>query len=196
MIDYATATDGDRFVNYVAQHPIDVLKIVPSHLSALLTSSDDRNMLPRKHLILGGEALSIELAQRVLRRLQGGLILNHYGPTETTIGALTYTWGTEQQTRASCSTVPIGRPMANVDVYVLDARLNPVPVGVPGELYIGGMGLARGYLRAPEQTADRFLPHPFSRVGGSRLYKRKIKEKLTGKELHVLVYDFVCVIGC
>ncbi len=171
VIDYATSTDGDRFVNYVAQHPIDVLKIVPSHLSALLNSSDDRNMLPRKHLILGGEALSIELAQRVLRRFQGGLILNHYGPTETTIGALTYTWGTEQQTLASCSTVPIGRPIANVEVYVLDARLNPVPVGVPGQLYIGGMGLARGYLRAPEQTADRFLPHPFSRVSGSRFYK-------------------------
>lgn len=171
VIDYETATDGRLFANYVAQHPIDVLKIVPSHLSALLTSSDGRDILPRKDLILGGEALSIELADRVSRNFQRGIILNHYGPTETTIGSLTYAWRAEQERLMSSSTVPIGRPIANVDVYILDARLRPVPVGVPGELYIGGMGLARGYLRAPEQTAERFLPHPFSAVSGSRFYK-------------------------
>ena len=171
VIDYETATDGSLFANYVAQHPIDVLKIVPSHLSALLTSSDGRDILPRKDLILGGEALSIELADRVLRNFQGRIILNHYGPTETTIGSLTYAWGAEQQRLMFPSTVPIGRPIANVDVYILDPRLRPVPIGVPGELYIGGMGLARGYLRAPEQTAERFLPHPFSAVRGRRLYK-------------------------
>lgn len=170
VIDYGTATNGRLFADYVAHHPIDVLKIVPSHLSALLGSSDGRNVLPRKILILGGEALSVELAEQVAK-LSDCQIMNHYGPTETTIGCLTFPWVKEQLKRLSSSTVPIGRPIANTDVYILDEHLRQVPVGVPGELYIGGMGLARGYLRSPEQTAERFLPHPFSTVPGSRLYK-------------------------
>jgi amino acid adenylation domain-containing protein len=170
VIDYGTATDGRLFADYVIQHPIDVLKIVPSHLSALLSSSDGRNILPRKILILGGEALPVELADR-LSRLSQCEIINHYGPTETTIGCLTFPWEVERRRLRSSSTVPIGRPIANTDVYILDEQFRQVPIGVPGELYIGGMGLARGYVRSPEQTAKRFLPHPFSAVPGSRLYK-------------------------
>lgn len=170
VIDYGTATNGRLFADYSAQHPIDVLKIVPSHLSALLGSSDGGNVLPRKILILGGEALSVELAEQVAA-LSDCQIMNHYGPTETTIGCLTFPWVKERRKRLSSATVPIGGPIANTDVYILDEHLRQVPVGVPGELYIGGMGLARGYLRAPEQTAERFLPHPFSSVPGSRVYK-------------------------
>jgi len=95
---------------------------------------------------------------------------NSYGPTEATITASTYLLGAEAD-HAAMRTVPIGRPIANVDMYVLDRHLQPVPVGVPGDLYIGGAGLARGYHRQPALTAERFIPHPFASAQGARVYR-------------------------
>lgn len=95
---------------------------------------------------------------------------NSYGPTEATITASSYVAEPDMDW-SEVGTVPIGRPIANVELYVLDAHLQPLPFGVPGELYIGGAGLARGYHRLPDLTAERFIPHPFSRRSGERLYR-------------------------
>lgn len=87
-------------------------------------------------------------------------LLNHYGPTETTIGCLTFPVESHRDTERLSATVPIGSPIDNAEAYILDERLDQVPVGVPGELYLGGAGLARGYLGRPDLTAQRFVPHP------------------------------------
>jgi amino acid adenylation domain-containing protein len=119
-------------------------------------------------LIVGGDVVSLPHVRRLLRELPGCRIVNGYGPTETT------TFATCHQVReagGSAPTVAIGRPIANVQVYVLDRYLEPVPVGVPGELFIGGDGVTRGYLRRPGQTAERYLPDPFAVTPGRRLYR-------------------------
>ena len=111
--------------------------------------------------LCGGESLPRELAQELLAR--AGSVWNVYGPTETTI------WSTLERVRSADQTVPIGRPIANTHVYVLDQNREPLPVGIPGELYIGGLGVARGYRFAPELTQERFVQNPFRR--GERLYR-------------------------
>jgi amino acid adenylation domain-containing protein len=169
IIDYATSMSAARFREYTAKHPIDVLKIVPSHLSALLASPADGGLLPLKYLILGGEALSWELIRRISLTKPACRIINHYGPTEATVGSLTSVVDTGQSSAAL--TVPIGRPIANAQVYILDQNLQPVPVGVAGELYLGGAGLARGYLGRRELTKERFIPNPFSPEQSPLLYK-------------------------
>ncbi|NEQ20441.1 MAG: amino acid adenylation domain-containing protein, partial [Microcoleus sp. SIO2G3] len=158
VISAERATDPAALAEYCGKYPIDCLKIVPSHLAALLASSFSQSILPRKRLILGGETASWELIERVRQLAPECQIFNHYGPTETTIGVLTY-----PVTSLQGKTVPLGRPIANTQVYVLDEQLQPVPIGVSGELYIGGAGLARrGYLNQPELTAERFIPNPFN----------------------------------
>ncbi|MDJ0695421.1 non-ribosomal peptide synthetase [Mastigocoleus sp. MO_188.B34] len=110
----------------------------------------------------GGEVLDERLAQSLMAT--GASVWNLYGPTETTI------WSCLQQLKPTES-VTIGHPIANTQLYVLSRHLQPVPVGVPGELYLGGVGVARGYLQRPDLTAERFIPNPFSSVSGSRLYR-------------------------
>ena len=146
-----------------------MLKITPSHLTGLLAAGDAR-VLPSVHLVVGGEALSWELADQV-RTLGECAVLNHYGPTETTVGSLTHRVRDDASARAVARTVPIGRPLAGTEVYILDSRLEPVPLGAPGELCIGGAGLARGYWGNPEETAARFVDHPFSTAEDARLYR-------------------------
>jgi amino acid adenylation domain-containing protein len=171
ILGYELATDGGMFAEYVSEHPIDVLKIVPSHLSALLASRTDVNILPRKYLILGGETFSWDLFRRIAELAGDCEVINHYGPTETTVGSLTYSLSEKDAHARSSATVPIGRPLANTRIYILDRDLKPVPVGLPGQLHIGGAGLARGYLNQPEQTAARFIPSPFSADEDVRLYQ-------------------------
>ena len=163
--------DPDRIAAYLGAHGVDVLKITPSHLGGLLQAAAPGDVLPRHTLILGGEAASADLLARI-RRHGRCRIVNHYGPTETTVGVLTYdAGGPETGTGASdAAGLPLGRPLPNRQAYVLDAGLLPVPPGVFGELYIGGTGVARGYLGRPDATADRFIPDPF-RPGGGRLYR-------------------------
>jgi amino acid adenylation domain-containing protein len=168
VILYATATDGRLFAEYCQHNAIDVLKIVPSHLDALLSAGEGAAALPRRWLVLGGEALPLGLVERVTALSAGCSLLNHYGPTETTVGALTMPLAAFSE-RQGCGSVPVGRPLANDEAYVLDERLEPAPCGTPGELYLGGAGLARGYVGQPHLTAERFVPHPF--VAGARLYK-------------------------
>jgi amino acid adenylation domain-containing protein len=169
LIATDVATDGAAFASYLADRPLDVLKITPSHLGSLLDAAAGASILPSRWLILGGEALSWELAERVMAP-GGPRVVNHYGPTEATIGCCTYELELER-TRPPAATVPIGRPISGATAYVLDALMEPVPVGVAGELYIGGAGVARGYVNQPEQTAEVFVADPFSEDPGARLYR-------------------------
>ncbi|MFZ5833576.1 MAG: amino acid adenylation domain-containing protein, partial [Planctomycetota bacterium] len=118
---------------------------------------------PGLRMFTGGESLPSALADALLAR--GAELWNLYGPTETTI------WSTMSAIRATSQPITIGRPLASTQVYVLDAHRQPLPIGVPGELYIGGAGLARGYLNRPELTAEKFVPHPFSENPQARLYR-------------------------
>jgi amino acid adenylation domain-containing protein len=163
-------TDPDGLGAYFHAHAIDVLKIVPSHLGALLTGAKPEQLIPRRLLVLGGEASSWELVRRVEALQPACRILNHYGPTETTVGVLTYPV-TPGERLAGAPIVPLGRPLPGCEIYLLDASLQPVPVGVPGEIYIGGAQVARGYLAQPERTAERFLQSPFRAPHGGRLYR-------------------------
>jgi amino acid adenylation domain-containing protein len=158
LIDTSAAMDGDAYAAYAAEHPIDVLKITPSHLRALLGSETPQSVLPRGVLVLGGEALSWELVARIRSLEPTCAILNHYGPTETTIGCATY--DVDETARADAATVPIGTPIAGAWAYVLDTALEPVPAGVPGELVVGGAGVANGYAGDPSETAERFVADP------------------------------------
>jgi amino acid adenylation domain-containing protein len=117
---------------------------------------------PHLKVLSGGETLAHDLASQLLTR--AAAVWNGYGPTETTI------YSTVSKVE-SADDITIGRPLANTEIYLLDAHLNPVPIGVPGELYIGGIGLARGYLNRPELTEERFIPHPFSTEPGARIYR-------------------------
>jgi amino acid adenylation domain-containing protein len=170
IISSERASDPHSLAQYCRQYPIDCLKIVPSHLEALLACADADNFLPRSHLILGGEACSWQLIERIHQIQPNCTIFNHYGPTETTVGILTYQIETIPLNPNS-QIVPLGKPLANTQVYILDPHLQPVPIGVSGELYISGEGVARGYLNRPELTAERFIRHPFSQDPEAKLYK-------------------------
>jgi len=178
------AFDPDRFGAYMAQHAIDALKIVPSHLAGLLQAAQPAQVLPRRCLVLGGEATGWELVDTIERLAPACRIVNHYGPTETTVGVLTHAH--DAGARVAARILPLGRPLANSRTCVLDAELNPVPPGVPGELYIGGAQLARGYLQRPGLTAERFVPDPFG-APGQRLYRTgDAARMLPGGELEYL----------
>ena len=171
VLPYEVATDAQRLGEYQAQYGVDVLKIVPSHLAALLDAgSEGKRVLPRKLLVLGGEALKPELVERIVSSGASCEVVNHYGPTETTVGSLLlrlkdYEW----KKKRGMQTIPLGRPLGNTRVYVLDENQQLVPVGVTGELYIAGAGVSAGYVNQGEKTAERFLEDPFHR--GERMYR-------------------------
>jgi len=171
VVDADWVLDARKLTQHFSHHPIDYLKIVPSHLQALLGSSPGSGVLPRRWLVVGGEASSWELIRQVKERGVECRVLNHYGPTETTVGILTYDTTQESEGKRARGMVPVGKPLSNGEVYVLDNELNPAGVGISGEIYIGGAGLARGYVNRAEMTAERFVPNPFSRRGGERLYR-------------------------
>jgi amino acid adenylation domain-containing protein len=170
IIAYEDCTDAQRFARYAQRYPIDVLKIVPSHLQALLSSAEAQQLLPREYLIMGGEALNPPLLERIAALGPRCRILNHYGPTETTVGSLTLKLD-QWQGGPGAGSIPIGRPIANTQIYILDAHREPVPIGVSGELYIAGAGVTAGYLNQPQQSAERFLANPFSADPASRMYR-------------------------
>ncbi|HEX8150718.1 MAG TPA: amino acid adenylation domain-containing protein [Pyrinomonadaceae bacterium] len=149
----------------LADNRVGVLKLTPSHL-ALLRERDNRGSRVER-LIVGGEALETGLAARVLESFGGRVeIYNEYGPTEATVGCMVHLFDPRRDTRA---VVPIGRPAANTQIYLLDEALRPLPENVPGELYISGAGLARGFLRNGQQTAARFIDNPLR--PGHKMYK-------------------------
>ncbi|KAB8332532.1 amino acid adenylation domain-containing protein [Scytonema tolypothrichoides VB-61278] len=164
--------DGHRdpayMVKMIIEQQITVAALVPSIIRVLLEEKGIENCTSLKHVTSGGEALPVELIERFVERLKlENVLINCYGPTEASID--TTFWTCQQGTDYTIA--PIGRAIANVQVYILDDNLQPVPVGQSGELYIGGTGLARGYLNRPELTAQKFIHNPFSSEPGARLYK-------------------------
>jgi len=164
VIGYEMAMAANLFAAHAAKHPIDVLKITPSHLVSLLNAAEGSGVLPKKYLVLGGEASSWHLMKRV-RESAACSVINHYGPTEATVGCCTFAVNETDVSAWSPATVPIGKPIANDQIYIVDARMQAVPPGVAGELCIGGTGLAKGYLNQPQQTAERFVANPFVKDG-------------------------------
>ncbi|WP_415841911.1 amino acid adenylation domain-containing protein, partial [Myxococcus xanthus] len=164
---------------YFQRHGVECLKVVPSHLAALMSGAAPGQVLPTKRLVVGGEAASWSLLEQVAALAPGCEVHNHYGPTETTVGVLA--GRVELPRRAeSPATVPLGRPMGNTRVYVLDRSLRPVPVGVGGELFVGGAQVTRGYVWRPELTAERYVPDPFSMEAGARMYRTGDKVRWLG----------------
>lgn len=155
------------------QSEFSLVKLTPAHLAILRHQLTPEQLASQsQHLIVGGEALTMEAIRGWLDHAPEVRIVNEYGPTEATVGCCVYTVPvTLSSDRAEEGAIPIGRPIANTQLYVLDESLQPLPIGVPGELYIGGVPLARGYLNRPGLTAERFFPDPFSTVPGSRLYR-------------------------
>ena len=161
------AADPGVVARWLAGRGVDYLKVVPSHLAALAGPGGVGAVLPGRVLVLGGEATPGALAEGVLAAAGGRAVVNHYGPTETTIGVLT---ARLDGGGLDGGRVLIGSPAANTRVFVLDRCLEPVPAGVAGELFIGGAQLARGYGYRPALTAERFIADRFG-GGGGRLYR-------------------------
>jgi amino acid adenylation domain-containing protein len=170
MIADDVLLDGRLYAEQVTREPIDVLKIAPSHLRALMASGDPAKILPRKHLVIGGESLHWDFVRQI-KKARNCAILNHYSPTETTIGCLTFEVDENSPLAATTAVVPLGRPIANTVLYILDQQLKPVPVGVEGDLYIGGAGVSNGYIGQPELTAARFMADPLNPASGRRFYR-------------------------
>jgi amino acid adenylation domain-containing protein len=169
VLDPDSVLDPAAVSAYLRDHRIDHLKAVPSHLAALTAGgraggAGAGGVLPARSLVLGGEAASPGLVQALLRAAGDREVHNHYGPTETTIGVTT-----TRLTEHDLDSIPIGAPIGGVRTYVLDRWLRPAPLGVTGELYVAGTALARGYVRRPGLTAERFVACPFGR--GGRMYR-------------------------
>lgn len=156
--------DSPYLVEQVREHSISVLQLVPSLLRLLLATPGIEHCQSLRMLFCGGEALEPALVERCLNTLAVALH-NVYGPTEATIHAAGWS------AFPGCQRVPIGKPIDNCRLYVLDRHLEPLPVGAPGELFIAGINLARGYVGRPGLTAAAFLPDPFSPVPGERMYR-------------------------
>jgi amino acid adenylation domain-containing protein len=156
-----------QLTQLVAQYRISHLLCVPSLYSLLLDQAKTAELSCLQVAIVAGESCPVELVERHYRALPGATLYNEYGPTEASVWSTVYRCQAGQLARF----VPIGRPIPNARAYVLDPHLNALPVGAPGELYIGGQGVVRGYLNRPEETAARFIADPFDKTPGARLYK-------------------------
>ncbi|MEU6482393.1 amino acid adenylation domain-containing protein, partial [Streptomyces sp. NPDC047017] len=161
-LDSVSAEEGDG-----AGLPVSFLKVTPSHLPVLEGAGG--GFVPGGQLMLGGEEIPAHAVMRWRRDHPRVRVVAHYGPTEAAVGCTDFPVPADAV--LSAGAVPIGRPMWNTRVYVLDAALSPVPVGVAGELYVAGAQLARGYLGRAGLTAERFVADPFATVAGSRMYR-------------------------
>src|SRR5437660_2245334 len=168
-VQYLTAT--------IHQMNITVLQLVPILLSHLLEEPGFWACTSLRQVFSGGEPLSPVTVRTFVEHMHADLY-NLYGPTETTVD--TTIWHCQRQDDETA--IPIGRPISNVQTHVLDSQVRPVPIGVAGELYIGGVGVARGYLHRPALTAEKFLPDPFSPQPGARLYRTgdQVRYRLDG----------------
>ncbi|RMP61353.1 hypothetical protein ALQ18_00744 [Pseudomonas marginalis pv. marginalis] len=156
--------DPARLVSLINAEQVTTLHFVPSMLQAFLQDPAVNACLSLQRIVCSGEALPVDAQQQVFAKFPAAQLYNLYGPTEAAIDVTHWTCVDEGR-----DAVPIGRPIANLGCYVLDGNLEPAPVGVLGELYLGGLGLARGYHRRPALTAERFVTDPFG--SGARLYR-------------------------
>ncbi len=171
VISRARSEDPLLLAEVFEREGIDVLKIVPSHLAALQSARHPERLMPRRCLILGGEASRLEWIDKLRALAPDCAIFNHYGPTETTVGVLAYPVDAGPLPATGSGNLPLGLPLPNSHVHVLDEDGMPVAPGDKGELWIGGEGVARGYLNRPDLTDQRFRPDPFSREPGRRIYR-------------------------
>ncbi|HEX2206854.1 MAG TPA: amino acid adenylation domain-containing protein, partial [Longimicrobium sp.] len=165
------AMDAPRLMTLLAESGVTVMQATPATWRMLVQAGWDGDA--RLAILSGGEALQADLARELLPRGRG--LWNLYGPTETTI------WSAVDRVE-SAESIFLGHPIANTQLYVLDAALRPCPLGVPGELFIGGDGVVRGYLRRPSLTAERFVPDPFASESGARMYRTgdRVRRKADG----------------
>lgn len=161
--------DPVQLVKTLSQKQVTRLVLVPSLLRVILdTFPDLPTRLPKlKYWVSSGETLSAELCQRFRKIMPQSILINLYGSSEVSADVTWYDTSKSQ----NLSSIPIGRPISNMQVYILDAKLQPVPIGIPGEICIGGEGIARGYLNRPELTNEKFIPHPFSSEPDAYLYR-------------------------
>ncbi|WP_231421394.1 amino acid adenylation domain-containing protein [Pseudomonas sp. Leaf59] len=167
--------DPSRLVELINRQQVTTLHFVPSMLQAFLQDPQAARCQGLQRIICSGEALPVDAQQQVFAKLPNAGLFNLYGPTEAAIDVTHWTCVDEQR-----DSVPIGRPIANLRTHVLDAQLQPVAAGVAGELYLGGVGLARSYHRRPGLTAERFVPCPFQ--PGERLYRTgdRVRQRMDG----------------
>ena len=161
LVSRETAADGEQLLARLSDCRATVMQATPATWRLLLEAGWQGDK--RLKVFCGGEALPRELARQLLERCSS--LWNMYGPTETTI------WSAIYQVQSGEGPVPVGRPIANTRFYILGSHLHPVPIGVPGELHIGGAGLARGYLNRPELSAEKFIADPFTDGMQARLYR-------------------------
>lgn len=166
-IDKETMLSPVEFKRALAEQNISAMFLTTALFNQIAQSLPE-TFAPLRYLLVGGEALDPPSIRRVVERGKPRHLLNGYGPTESTTFA---TWYEVQHVEANARTIPIGKPLSNTETWVLDQHMQLAPVGVTGELYIGGDGLARDYLRRPELTAEKFVPHPYSTEPGARLYR-------------------------
>lgn len=167
LVSREVAANGAKLLEMLVNSGATIMQATPASWRLLLAAG--WNSSDRVKILCGGEAMPRELAYPLLERCTS--VWNVYGPTETTVWSTAYKVETSQLAQSHAPAASIGRPIANTQLYILDAHLQPVPIGVAGELHIGGDGLARGYLNRPELTQEKFIPDPFSNKPGARLYK-------------------------
>ncbi|MDX3691330.1 amino acid adenylation domain-containing protein [Streptomyces europaeiscabiei] len=172
------SSDAQALAELLTEESYDLIKITPTHLEAVFAVAEDpRKLLPREALVLGGEPFGWG-TYNMLKAFPGDYRLyNHYGPSETTVGVLCGQI-TSPEIAGLASTVPLGKPMRHARVYVLDSERRPVPVGVPGELWISGSSVSLGYLAGTADQKERFLDDPFNQTPGARMYRSGDKVRL------------------
>jgi amino acid adenylation domain-containing protein len=162
--------DPEQLIEALARHSVTRIVLVPSLLRALLDADGDlgRRLPKLRFWVSSGEPLPVELVQRLRDCMPKSTLLNLYGSSEVSADVTYYD---TRPVQADWPSVPIGRPIANTQIYILDRHRLPVPIGVPGEIYVGGAGLARGYLNRPELEEEKFVPNPFQGASKERLYR-------------------------
>lgn len=170
ILSYNRATDPEAFAAYFRHYSIDVLKLVPSHYETLLAIPNPADIVPNHILIITGEPTYWETVAKVRKYNPQLVVQDHYGVTETTCATLVYSAPPTLPTDVSAA-IPKGNPLGNTAVYILDEAMQPVPLNIPGELYIGGSGVTRGYMNRSRLTAERFMPDPFNKTPGARMYR-------------------------
>jgi len=172
------SADAQALAELLAKESYDLIKITPSHLEAVFSVAEaPEQLMPRTALVVGGEPVGWGTYNLFQGFLGDCKLYNHYGPSETTVGVLCGQV-TSNDLAGLASTVPLGRPMRHARAYVLDPQRRPLPVGVPGELWIGGSSVSQGYLAGTADQQERFVEDPFSRAPGARMYRSGDKVRL------------------
>ncbi|MCP4178300.1 MAG: amino acid adenylation domain-containing protein, partial [bacterium] len=157
LVDNGIKTNSQKLLQYIVKEKIDVVNTVPSLMNLLTDSSSDYVELRFKMIILAGEIFSKQLYKKIINSFQVEKLINIYGPTEATINTTLYECGEEE----NCKTIPIGQPLMNYQIWILGKDKEILPIGVPGEIYISGVGIARGYIGQTELTEKKFIPCPY-----------------------------------